>query len=281
MFTAMRRMGLRNYLAFRACRLRDKAAHRDGLVTLASKEARFPLIARRNTSDLSAFSGVFCRRVYAAVPRFDAGGLIIDCGANVGYSAAYFLTRFPAHPLYAIEPERSNFALLRANLSSYGGAVRVIHSAVWSHAAELVHDDTPYRDGRHWSHHVREARRGEQAAMFAVDIGTLLGESGQRRISLLKMDVEGAEAVVFSSNYEDWIDRVETIAIELHDDSEFGEATSIFHRAIAGRGFAITHAGELTICRRMRPISSATLSGDVRVAEGSGPASRRQHRKSA
>jgi FkbM family methyltransferase len=199
MFTAMRRMGLRNYVDFRACRLRDKAAPRDGLVTLGSKEARYPLHARGNTSDLSAFSGVFVRRVYAAVPHVDAGGLIIDCGANVGYSAAYFLTRFPTHPLLAIEPESSNFALLQANLAPYGAAAQLFHSAVWSHAAELVHDDTPYRDGRQWSHHVREARRGERAWLRAVDIGGLLGAAGLHRIALLKMLIECAEASVFDS----------------------------------------------------------------------------------
>jgi FkbM family methyltransferase len=275
MFTAMRRMGLRNYVDFRAQRLRDKLFPRDGLLTLASKEARYPLWARGNTSDLSAFSGVFIRRVYAAVPPCEVRGLIIDCGANVGFSAAYFLTQFPAHTLYAIEPEPSNFALLEQNLAPYGDSARLVHSAVWSHATGLVHDQTPYRDGRQWSHHVREAQPGERPAMLAVDIGTLLGQSGHQRVSLLKMDVEGAEAVVFARCYEQWLGQVDVIAIELHDDSAFGDATSVFFQAIAGQGFDVQRSGEITLCCR-RGQRSTTARATAKTA----PA-RRQHRKSA
>lgn len=272
MFNAMRHMGFRNYVEFRAKRLRDKLRPRDNMLTLASKEARYPLRARGNTSDLSAFSGVFNRRVYAAVPPCEGRGLIIDCGANVGYSAAYLLSRFPAHTLYAIEPEPSNFALLEQNLAPYGDSARLVNSAVWSHAAELVHDARTYRDGRQWSHHVREALPGERPSMLAVDIGAFLGESGYRRISLLKMDIEGAEAVVFARCYQQWLPRVDVIAIELHDDSAFGDATSVFFRAIAGQGFQVQRSGEITVCRRAEPRSPE------RVALG--PAGR-QHRKSA
>jgi FkbM family methyltransferase len=184
--------------------------------------------------------------------------LIIDCGANVGYTAAFFLSRHPDCRVIAVEPEPTNFDLLVQNLAPYGSAVRMIHSAVWSHPAWLVLDETRYRDGRQWSQQVRECRPGETPTMVAVDVGTLLDESGFERISLLKLDVEGAEAVIFASNYERWIDRVDNIAIELHDDSSFGNASAVFARAIANRGFVVSRHGEITVCRRTAPASAST-----------------------
>jgi hypothetical protein len=109
---------------------------------------------------------------------------------------------------------------------------------------------TPYRDGREWARQVRLCGPDEEGDLEGIDIGSLLAASGHERISLLKIDIEGAEAVVFSEHCGTWLDRVDTIAIELHDDSSFGSGSGAFHSAIAGRGFRISRSGELTICRR-------------------------------
>jgi hypothetical protein len=45
---------------------------------------------------------------------------------------------------------------------------------------------------------------------------------------------------------------VDAIAIELHDDSVFGEATGVFFTAIDGLGFQVWRSGELTVCRKAR-----------------------------
>ena len=67
------------------------------------------------------------------------------------------------------------------------------------------------------------------------------------------MDIEGSEAVVFSDNYQSWIEKVSAIVIELHDDSSFGKASDIFYSAIKGRNFHVARSGELTVCTRQRP----------------------------
>ena len=62
--------------------------------------------------------------------------------------------------------------------------------------------------------------------------------------------MEGAEAVIFSENYRSWLDKVDAIAIELHDDTVFGKGTEAFFTAIEGLGFDVSHSGELTVCRK-------------------------------
>src|SRR5262249_10575365 len=144
------------------------------------------------------------------------------------------------------------FSLLRKNLASYKNRIELLQAAVWPHPASLVVSETNYRDGQAWSRHVRECKRGETPTIMAIDISKILEQSGRQRISILKMDIEGAEGVVFQrgSGVEKWIDKVDVIAIELHDDSEFGPCSDIFLTAISGQDFQISRSGELTICKR-------------------------------
>jgi hypothetical protein len=51
-----------------------------------------------------------------------------------------------------------------------------------------------------------------------VSIPTLLQETGiGHRIDLLKVDIEGGEAELFSKNFE-WLDGVQNIIVEFHPD---------------------------------------------------------------
>ena len=223
-----------------------------GIGLLTSKFAKHPMRYRRRTSDLYTFHQIFIEREYACLDNLGHVDLIIDCGAYVGYSSAYFLTRFPSSHVVAIEPDPKNFSVLRKNLAPYGKRAKPLQAAVWSHPALLVFSETKYRDGQAWTMRVRECKIGEIPSITAIDISKILEQSGRQRISLLKVDIEGAEAVVFQrgSGVEKWIDRVDVIAVELHDDSEFGPCSDIFSTAISGQGFQISLSGELTICER-------------------------------
>ena len=215
---------------------------------LISKNARFPLICRPNTSDNDVFEQIFIDREYSCLDNLSNVDLVIDCGANVGYSAVYFLNRFPECKVICIEPDPSNFEILEQNLAPYKDRAEPIRSGIWSHNAGLKILEEPYGDGREWTVQVRECKSGETPEMQAVDIGTLLKESGQDKISILKMDVEGAEAVVFAENYESWLSCVDNMVIELHDDSSFGKASDIVLNAVSSvKSFDTSTSGELTV----------------------------------
>lgn len=226
--------------------LRKKYAKPRRPYALYSKDALFPVLCRPNTSDIDVFDQIFVGREYRCLDEATDVGLIIDCGANVGYSSAYLLSRFKQAHVIAIEPDPLNYALLKENLVPYDRS-RVVCSAVWSHPAGLVLSEETFGNGREWSRTVRETRDGETPMMTAIDIGTLLANSGYDRISILKVDIEGAEEVVFASNYENWIDKVDNLVIELHSD----ECRSVFMAAIANQGFSLSECDELTVCRRL------------------------------
>lgn len=210
---------------------------------LRTPHAEYPLAFRRGTSDLSVFRQVFLGLEYACAPESNVS-FILDCGANVGYASAYFLSRFPRAELIAVEPDPGNFALLAQNLAPYGRRARAIQGAVWSHATRLSMAAPEYRGGEEWARQVREG--GDDVAAYGI--ADLLRLASWERVDLLKMDIEGAEAVVFGSQTDSWIDRVGSMVVELHDDTSFGPVSEIVARATTG--FATSQSGELTVYRR-------------------------------
>jgi FkbM family methyltransferase len=214
-------------------------------IWLSSQSLLHPVKCRPRTSDFDVFCQVLAHREYRCLDEVANPGLIIDCGANVGYSAAYFLSRFPTARLIALEPDPANFQVLRENLAPYGDRCTALSTAVWSGSTDLVPGDQPFRDGREWARTVRAAKKGEQATIPAVDIGSLLSGSGAERISILKVDIEGSETEVFSKNYEGWIGKVDNMVIEIHDQA----AHAAVMKAIAGRGFTTSRCDELFVCR--------------------------------
>jgi FkbM family methyltransferase len=244
---AIANLGALQAVYYKVQKLRSRFRNRDTPLTLRTKYARFPLFFRPNTSDIDAFSQIFVAREYRCLDHLTRAPLIIDCGANVGYASAYFLSRFPDAFVIAIEPDRDNFALLEKNLAPYAGRYRAICSAIWSKKADLVFSDARLGDGREWSRTVREAAPGEPPAVTACDIGSLFKESGFDRIALLKIDIEGSEVEVFtSSEYSEWLPSVDHLVIELHGS----DCKSAFLQAIAPEGFAVSRCDELTVCRR-------------------------------
>ncbi len=221
---------------------------------LASKNAEYPLICRAHSSDISVFHQIFFEKEYSCLDELVEVDLIVDLGANVGYSSAYFLSRFPQSQLICVEPDSSNFQILEQNLNPYKERVTLIKSGVWSHITGLTINEIPYRDGFEWTVQVRECRENEKPQMEAIDIGTILKQSGKSRISILKVDIEGAEAVVFNKNYESWLPYVDNIVIEIHDDSCFGKASDIVFQAISscGNSFDVFNSGELTVFKASR-----------------------------
>ena len=216
---------------------------------LQPRHALHPLYLRQCSSDADVFQQIFIDLAYSPLFGLSDVQLVVDCGANVGYSSAFFLSHFPSCHVVAVEPDPDNFAMLQTNLLHYGRRVKLLHAGIWSHSTPLAISQGLYRDGRGWATQVRPCGSNEHADVEGIGIESLLLSSGFNRISLLKVDIEGAEAVLFREN-NDWLDKVDAIAIELHDDSQFGKASDVFQLAMRGRGFEFSHSGELTICRR-------------------------------
>jgi FkbM family methyltransferase len=211
------------------------------LCKLTSRRLKHPVYVRRDTTDVAVFMQIFIDREYRCLDHVRSPSLVIDCGANVGYSSAYFLSRFPDCTVMAVEPDPENFTMLCDNVRPYGTRCRPIRAAVWSQQEKLRLN----QNGEAWATKVESAEDGDVAT---VTIPELLGLSCRPRISILKIDIESAEYEIFRSSPE-WLDQVDNIVIELHDTP----CREAFFAAIAGRGFEIGTCDELTVCRKHLP----------------------------
>jgi FkbM family methyltransferase len=213
--------------------------------TLRTRASKYPLLCRLNSTDPYVFYQVFMEQEYAVLEDLKDVGLIIDCGANVGYSAAYFLTLYPEARLIAVEPDSTNFAILEQNMKPYGDRVQLHKAGIWSHKTGLTVCTGSYRDGGQWSTQVRASLPGETPDVEAIDIGALWRASGYEKIDLLKIDIERSESVVFSENYGEWLAQTRNIAIEIHDE----ECERIFQNAIRGYPFTVSRNANVVLCK--------------------------------
>jgi FkbM family methyltransferase len=140
-----------------------------------------PLFVRGGTSDLQVLDQIFVQCEYASLDDLPKVGLVIDCGANVGYSTAYFLSRHPDCRVLAVEPDPENFLMLERNLHPYGSRVQLLQAGVWSHKTRLALATSIYRDGSDWAKQVRLAGQDDDTSIAGIDIGSLLASSGQDR----------------------------------------------------------------------------------------------------
>ena len=257
-FDMQRRLGLQGAMRYmlyeRATRwlrpLRDSKARstqNENTYRLGVRGVLYPLLCRVNTSDRWAFGQVFVRQEYGSLPADLRPKLILDCGANVGYTSVYFLTRYASARVIAVEPDPHNFQILLRNLAPYGERALAIHAAVWSEPTHLKLCSAQETNKGEWTFWVRECQPDETPDVLALDIQTILSDSGFGQIDILKIDVEGAETQIFSQNYGGWIDKVETFLIELHGP----EAESVFRSALGKRPFHFSRMGEVTVARRV------------------------------
>jgi len=193
---------------------------------------------RLHTSDTMVFGGVFMDEEYRfGLPSY--ADVIVDAGAYIGFTSIFYAQKFPRARIFAIEPERSNFELMRKNVRPYPN-IFPIHAALWSRRSHVSVGAPLPRAFGNWGFTVS----GKPGPVSAITIPSLMQNFGIEHIDLLKIDIEGSEKEVFEGC--DWQDRVGSIVIELHDRFKPG-CSEVVNRAL--QGFSRTSAGDLTCYR--------------------------------
>ena len=64
---------------------------------------------------MTVFWQIFTFDEYSSLRNLENVSLVLDLGANVGYSSAYFLSCFPEARVVAVEPDEQNMAICRTN----------------------------------------------------------------------------------------------------------------------------------------------------------------------
>jgi FkbM family methyltransferase len=223
-----------------------------GSLRLRPAGVRYPLRMRlAGHSDYDVLHQIFVMREYQALHNLVEPRLILDCGANVGYSSIYFLNRFPSARVIAVEPDPHNFAVCVSNLKPYGNRAQVIHGAIWPHKAPI--NLVPAVKG--WASRVEHAPLSGSTQVSGFDMPTLLALAGNQAVDLLKIDIERSEIPLFRDAPTTWLDSVKNIVIELHDE----ECRDVFFAGLAEYDYDLSYFGELTFCRNLSKRSKSRL----------------------
>lgn len=216
---------------------------------LKLKNSEFPILMRTHTSDRDVLGQVFIQKEYEPI-ELSNPKMILDLGANVGYSSAYFLSKYPTTNVLAVEPDPGNYEVCCRNLAPFGPRATVLHGAAWTERTKLVLDKGTFCDGREWSTQVKAATETSagSADIDAYDMSTLIDLCRVRKIDLLKIDIEKSELELFSRSTEIWLPSVRNICIELHGP----DCEEVFFGALSSYSYRLSRPGDLTICHHLQ-----------------------------
>lgn len=192
-------------------------------VTVRHSSVLHPLHLRLRTTDVGSCREIVINNQYDCnlthSPR-----VIVDAGANIGLASIFYANRYPAARIIALEPEASNYRMLRKNVAPYP-AVSALQAALWKSNGQV--DLIDPGEG-HTTFQTREGSdQGTKQSMRvpALTVDQVMDNFGIDWIDLLKVDIEGAEKEVFEYSGA-WISRVGVIAAELHDSIRPGTSTT-------------------------------------------------------
>jgi len=185
------------------------------------------------------------RRIYDDALAKGETPVIVDAGANIGAACIWFSEQFPAARILAVEPDPANAHVLRLN--TRGRNVDIVEAAIGAKpgSVSLVAGDAS------WG--VQTVRGGD---VPIVTVAELLRRVENRRLLLVKIDIEGFENDLFSDALE-WIAETPAIIIEPHDWMLPGQRSSRSFRAAIGPEFDMLISGENLIFIREDPTTSA------------------------
>ena len=169
---------------------------------------------------------------------------IIDAGANVGYTSLYFLSAFRRASLIAIEPDTANYKMLESNLRccQSPSSVETLQAALLSRPGISVTIDRQGGDKKDWSFSVTPTLTS--TGVSSITVGELLVRSGWEQIDILKIDIEGSEADVFSEQADlSYLQRTRLVMVEIHDDKA---DRKLIHGLLSQHGFEIEEHSETT-----------------------------------
>ena len=188
-------------------------------VSLGIREAKNKVVLRPNTRDGVVFWDTFYNKYHIPPVQLRDDAIIVDLGANVGYTMVHFAHIYPKSHIYGVEMDFDNFMLAKKNLNDLGEQCMLIHSAVWSDDGHIKYDKNMHESGYHVQYNDSQKEKSILREVPAKSLNTIFSEFNLKRVDYLKMDIEGAEKFVLEKP-DKWINIVRMMKIEVHPPAD-------------------------------------------------------------
>lgn len=228
------------------------SASEDGSYLITLKNNSEVVVRNSEHSDYDVFKQVYNYEEYKSVLSIlnlnetsaSEEPVFIDAGANVGYTTVYFCTHFKFSKVFCIEPSVENVRVLEKNIALLNGSesITVLNNALCGKEGLKFDIETDFRDGKDWSITTNEIESG---SISGVTINQIIQENQIKQITLLKIDIEGAERFIFDVHNDlSFLNVTKVIAVEIHDEFDIRESINAILRK---NNFVLFESGELTI----------------------------------
>ncbi len=146
---------------------------------------------------LSLVDGIIRADEYHAKEYIKEDAVVIDAGANIGTFSVFAATRAPKGHVYAFEPAKDTFALLKKNTAGYPN-ITVINMGLGDAVAQRtifdmgegaggsVFEDSPFYGDV-------SQKKGFHDSAAVVTLDGFAADHGLSRIDFIKIDTEGYE----------------------------------------------------------------------------------------
>jgi FkbM family methyltransferase len=165
------------------------------------------------------------------------GSTVVDVGANVGFFTLKFASWVGEQgQVIAIEPDVENFETLAAKVGATGLERRVrLHQAAAAAEAGYVRFQ---RNELHPGDH-RITLGGGGIVVPAVTVDDAVGAAGAESVSLVKVDVQGAEMLVLAGAKRTLATMGPALFVEVDDDAllSFGSSARALVAHVEGAGY--------------------------------------------
>lgn len=143
--------------------------------------------------------------------------VVVDLGGHIGSFILYIKTLRPQARIYSFEPLPLNLHLLYKNLTVNSiQDVKVVERAVYSRAGRFYLD---LSTGAFDAGQVKVEINGDRPNLIPIEAVTLkdaFGGTGEEKIDLLKMDIEGSEYGVVENSLNEFARYVRQVIMEYH-----------------------------------------------------------------
>lgn len=153
------------------------------------------------------------REKYLDIIRSGMEPLIIDCGANIGASGAWFKMMYPESTIIAVEPAPDNFSALVANLSQFD-TIEAIEAGIGPRDTTAFLLDP---GSGAWGYQTSTEESPVKINMITLRSILDTRKSSNYAPFILKMDIEGAEKDLFEKGSYDSIECFPVLIFESHD----------------------------------------------------------------
>lgn len=161
---------------------------------------------RLNRGDIEGIREVWVQDTYR-LPFDMRPAVVIDLGANIGFTSVFFAVHYQCTTVVAVEPVPANADLARRNLRANSVPGQVVEAAVGPCDGTIGFES--HRDSN-------RGRAGGTACLVPMaSMSSILAMTPTGRADLVKIDIEGGEEALLLGDTA-WLANVGAVIIEFH-----------------------------------------------------------------